>query len=100
MATETNITKGIQKYLKSREGWWGIKVWGSVMTQAGVPDIVGCYRGVFVGFEVKTPVGTVSRIQEHCHTLIQKANGWVFVVHNKGEVADALEMIDEGLAPA
>lgn len=37
-----------------KEGWW-VKLHGGPMQRAGLPDIVGCYKGRFVAFEVKVP---------------------------------------------
>jgi len=41
----------------------------------GVPDILGCYRGRFIGIEVKTPKGTQSKPQKTFETLLGDAQG-------------------------
>lgn len=52
--TETQLTAKILKALRKRGGFW-FKVHGNAFQMAGIPDILGCYRGRFVGLEVKLP---------------------------------------------
>jgi hypothetical protein len=40
------------------------KIHGNQFQHAGIPDIVGAIEGVFVGIEVKTESGRLSKIQE------------------------------------
>lgn len=52
---ETKIVNKILKYLREDwSGWW-VKIHGGIYQVGGLPDIVGCYRGRFFAFEVKTP---------------------------------------------
>lgn len=89
---ESAITAEIQKYLKKLPDWWGFKVQGGGAQLKGVPDIIGCYRGFFVGFEVKRPVvGQVSEIQKHRIEQIRAAGGHAFVVYGLDDVKKALE---------
>jgi Holliday junction resolvase len=91
---ENTITAGIQRYLGRLPDWWGFKVQGSGSQMRGVPDIVGCYRGLFVGFEVKRPiVGRVSELQKHRIEQIKSAGGQAFVVYSVEDVKQALDML-------
>lgn len=89
---ESTITAEIQRYLNKLPDWWGFKVQGGGSQMRGVPDIVGCYRGLFVGFEVKRPkVGKVSALQAHRIEQIQSAKGHAFVVYGVEDVKRELQ---------
>lgn len=89
---ESAITAEIQRYLGKLPDWWGFKVQGGGSQMIGVPDIVGCYRGLFVGFEVKRPVvGKISALQAHRIEQIKAAKGHAFVVYGVEDVKQALE---------
>lgn len=89
---ESTITAEIQRYLGKLPDWWGFKVQGGGSQMRGVPDIVGCYRGLFVGFEVKRPVvGKISALQAHRIEQIKAAKGHAFVVYGVEDVKRALE---------
>ena len=55
----------------------------------GLPDIVGCYNGVFFGWELKTSESEARRntgrivLQRHILRLIQRAGGIGEIVHPK-----------------
>lgn len=88
---ESAITGEIQRFLSVTPGWWGFKVQGGGSQMRGVPDIVGCYNGQFVGFEVKRPVvGRLSKLQEHRIEQIKAAKGRAFVVYCVEDVRQAL----------
>lgn len=91
---ESTITAEIQRFLSRLPDWWGFKVQGGGSQMRGVPDIVGCYRGLFVGFEVKRPiVGRVSELQKHRIEQIKSAGGQAFVVYGVEDVKRALDML-------
>lgn len=91
---ESTITAQIQRYLGKLPGWWGFKVQGGGSQMRGVPDIVGCYRGLFVAFEVKRPVvGKLSELQKHRIEQIKSAKGNVYVVYSVEDVKKALDML-------
>lgn len=87
---ETRIQRGIQAWLKA-EGVFVFKVHGSEFMPAGLPDLVCCVKGRFVGIEVKTPDGEVSAIQSFRHRAIREAGGTVIVATCVGDVRDALQ---------
>lgn len=61
---------------------------------AGLPDIIGCYKGRFVAFETKNPEkrSNTSVRQDYVHGLIKKAGGLVAVIVTPEE---AIELLDE-----
>ena len=74
MATEQQTQKKIIAYLES-QGCYVVKVISA--SKSGVPDIIGCYEGVFFGIEVKThPTrNNVSKLQEYNLDQIVKCGG-------------------------
>ena len=80
MAAEKVFENKLKKYLKSK-GAWVLKYWGgSVYTQAGVPDLLVCYKGKFIGIEVKAETGHASELQLNTIEQIKKAGGIAFVL--------------------
>jgi len=71
---EQDIQREITKLLEA-EGCYVVKVVSA--TRAGVPDILGCYEGMFFGIEVKKPntMNTVSKLQEYNLDKIRLAGG-------------------------
>lgn len=54
---------------------------GSQFTKAGVPDILACINGYFVGIEVKAQHGKPSELQLYNIDKIRKAGGFAFVLY-------------------
>jgi len=78
--TEADLTRKLIKYLKS-QGAYAVKIHGNMYT-AGLPDIVGCYNGVFLGLEVKKPgrVNTLTKLQAKTLDDISDSGGVACVV--------------------
>jgi len=62
---ESAIVTKILKHLNATPFCKGIKLPGGPYLEVGTPDIVFSYHGWCGFIEVKTPTGTVSKIQEH-----------------------------------
>ncbi|PHV72170.1 nuclease [Sporanaerobium hydrogeniformans] len=92
---ESNIQKDILKYLKSRNDCWFFKAHsGSSYSSKGTPDIIGHYRGLFVGFEVKRPkVGVLSDLQANTIRKINTTGGRAYIVTSVEEVKEILENV-------
>lgn len=81
IAAEKNFENKIKKYLESR-GAWFVKYWaGAQYTKSGIPDILACINGYFVGIEVKAPNGTPSELQLYNIHAINVAGGFAFVLY-------------------
>lgn len=76
---ENNITKRIKDFLKSKD-IWHVKYFANAYTSVGIPDILACVKGHFVGIEVKTDVGRLSEIQKYQADKIIKSGGSWFCV--------------------
>lgn len=82
--TEAEFQKQVQEFLR-RQGVWYVKYWGGgQFTKAGVPDLLCCVNGRFVGIELKTETGKVSKLQEYHITKIQESGGQAFALRPSG----------------
>lgn len=88
---EKTTTNQILKYLKSLPECFCFKQHGGLYGTSGIPDIIVCYKGKFVAFEVKTEKGKLSKLQEITIEKIQKANGMAFKVTSLEEVKEILK---------
>lgn len=91
---ESRLSRDIQNALRG-EGAFCFKVWGNDHTMAGLPDIVVCVDGKFLGLEVKLPESRrdVSKIQRLRHAQIEEAGGVVRVVCSRSEALAELQKI-------
>ena len=94
MANESAFVVKIKQYLKSR-GAYCEKIWGGGFQSAGIPDVIGCYRGRFIGIKAKVGNNKPSEIQKAKIKMIQKAGGYASVVWSLEEVEKLLNEIDE-----
>lgn len=63
----------------------------------GFPDIILCYRGTFVGLEVKTDAGKQSKEQVWNERKIKENKGYYFIVRSLDDVKEVLEKLNEVL---
>lgn len=91
MAAEKNFENGVKRWFHSmgiypagqREdkmivpqvGWY-LKVWGGGFQKSGIPDILICIGGVFIGCEVKAPDGRPSHLQIQNLKQIDRSGGY------------------------
>ena len=57
---------------------------------ASVPDVICCLDGRFFAFEVKTPEGRLTKLQENTIHKIKVAGGHAYVVRSVADVKDIL----------
>jgi Holliday junction resolvase len=90
---EQDIQKKIVKHLE-KQGAYTVKVISA--SKAGVPDVLVCYKGVFIGVEVKTPktIKNVSKLQAFNITKIQEAGGIAGIASCIEEADALLKLVD------
>lgn len=71
---ETQYTKKVNDLLKSRGAYFE-KIWGGGMQSAGIPDILVCYKGIFIGLELKVGNNKPSELQKAKVQMIRNAGG-------------------------
>ena len=78
---ESKLSRKIMDALRA-EGYFCFKVHGSENMMAGLPDIIVCADGYFIGLETKLPSTreNVSPRQAYVHSLIENASGVAAVV--------------------
>ena len=83
MAAEKIFENKVKAFLK-KEGAWFLKYWaGSEFTKAGIPDILACVNGIFMGIEIKAPTGKPSKLQLYTIDEIKLAGGVALVLYPK-----------------
>ena len=65
-------------------GGWQVKFFANKYTRVGIPDILACINGHFVGIEVKSDKGSPSELQLHNVRAIRRAGGFAFVLYPSG----------------
>ena len=90
---EKTITNQILKHLKSLPECFAFKEHGGLYGTSGIPDIIVCYKGKFVAFEVKTENGKLSKLQEVTIRKIQSAQGLALNVTSLDEVKTILKEV-------
>ena len=83
MAQEKNFENHVKSFLKYT-GAWFVKYWGGgEFTKAGVPDILACVNGYFLGIELKAPRGRPSDLQLYHLRQIDEAGGFGILLYPK-----------------
>ena len=83
MAAEKNFENKVKKFLKDK-GAWVLKYWGgAAYTKSGIPDLLVCFNGWFLGIELKAPKGRPSDLQLYNLRQIEKAGGIGILLYPK-----------------
>ncbi len=83
---EKDLSTRILSYLKTVPKCFAWKEHGGMYGTSGIPDIIACIDGRFYAFEVKTPEGRLSRLQDATIHKILACGGAASVVRSVGEV--------------
>lgn len=92
---EKDIVAAIKKYLASLGSdifFW--KEWGGPYGTSGVPDIICCYKGRFLGLEVKLPTGRLTELQKRAIRKINGAGGVACRVESVEDVKHVIEQVN------
>lgn len=83
MAAEKNYENRVKKFLEV-QGCWFLKYWGgAAYTKAGIPDLLVCCNGKFLGVELKAPNGRPSDLQLYNLRKIRSAGGFGCLLYPK-----------------
>lgn len=81
MAQEKNFENRVKAFLKAEECYY-LKYWGGgQFTKAGVPDILCCCNGHFLGIELKAQNGKPSELQLYNLRQIEKSGGYGILLY-------------------
>lgn len=101
MAEEKNFENKVKKFLKDK-GAWVLKYWGgAAFTKSGIPDLLVCFKGWFLGIELKSNTGKPSDLQRYHLREIEKAGGSSFVLYPKdfNQFKEFIEHLEAGGCP-
>ncbi len=83
MAAEKQFENRVKKYLEERNDWY-LKYWGGGgFTRSGVPDLLVCDKGAFMGIEIKANNGSPSLLQLEHLSMIRNAGGYGILLYPK-----------------
>ena len=94
---ERDIIIAIKIYLTSLGSdvfFW--KEHGGPYGTSGIPDIICCYKGRFLGLEVKLPRGKLTALQKRALEKINAAGGIARRVESVDDVKAVIEWIERG----
>lgn len=91
---EKEIVAAIMRYLKTVPLCFAWKEHGGMYGTAGLPDIICCIHGRFVAFEVKTPSGKLTKLQDITIQKIKAAKGEAHKVSSVEDVKAILEALE------
>lgn len=89
---ESEFQFDVKKYIESKGGYV-VKIHVSSYESQGEPDLVCCFNGRFVAFELKKDDGKPSKLQLYKIKKIQQAGGIAKVVDNMKEIEETLNEI-------
>lgn len=98
MGQEKTFENKIKKFIEDNGGWQ-VKFFANRMTKTGIPDILACVNGYFVGIEVKAQNGHPSALQLHHCSEIRKAGGFSFVVYPSAydQLKEVIKNLNQGI---
>lgn len=98
MTPEAKVKKKVVDVIKKNSAYYFFPATGGY-GRSGVPDIVCCYRGVFVAIECKAGNNRPTGLQELEMAKIRSAQGFVLVVNedNIADVQAVFTTIDKGI---
>jgi Holliday junction resolvase len=79
-ATPEKLVKDKVKKMLDSLGIYHFSPPGMGLGRAGIPDLVCCYNGKFLGIECKAGKGKTTALQERELDAIRAAGGFAFVV--------------------
>lgn len=93
--SETNYQKKIKQLLDER-GCYHEVIWGGGFQASGIPDILGVYRGIYLGLELKVGNNKPSPLQLAKVKLIRRSGGIGAILWDNIEpLEQILDSIDE-----
>ena len=93
---ERDIVAAIKKYLASLgSDVFFFKEHGGPYGTSGVPDIICCYKGRFLGLEVKLPGGRLTELQKRALDKINRAGGIARRVESVDDVRAVIRLADD-----
>jgi hypothetical protein len=95
---EGRVKDAIKRQLKAMGAWYFMPV-SNGMGQVGIPDIIICYRGLFVAIEAKAPGkrNAVTENQKRVMEAIRTAHGYAWVCDDAADIPMLFNALDISL---
>jgi Holliday junction resolvase len=99
MTPEGKVKAAIKGYLRTLPNCWFFMPATHGYGVNGVPDIVGCYKGVFFAIECKAPgkLRQLTALQAMQIREINHAHGWAIAADTLQHVEELFRLIDISL---
>lgn len=99
---EARVKDVIKAWLRQQASCWFFMPAAHGYGVNGIPDIVGCYRGLFFAIEVKAPgrLKQVTPLQAMQIREINGAQGWACAADSLEPVHELFQLMDEVLGVA
>ena len=92
---ERDIVAAIKRYLRTLgEDVFFWKEHGGALGTSGIPDIICCYKGRFLGLEAKLPGGRLTALQKQALEKINRAGGIARRVESVDDVKAVIAQAD------
>lgn len=78
--TEKQFENKVKAFLNDQNAWY-VKTWSNGIQRKGIPDIIACVNGYFVGIELKAESGKPSELQKWNIEQIRKSGGIAGVLY-------------------
>jgi Holliday junction resolvase len=91
MTPEAKVKKQVKKILDGF-GCYHFYAFTGGYGRSGVPDIIACYKGRFIGIECKAGKGKTTALQDLNITQIRKNQGLAIVV-NEGNIDELVQLL-------
>lgn len=97
--TEKQFEKKVKAFLDEQGVWW-LKTWSNGIQREGVPDLLICCNGYFLGVELKNETGHPSALQLWNIDQIRKAGGIAIVLYPDqfDEFKEFIEEMNDGIS--
>lgn len=99
MMLERDVVAAIRRYLISLGAdmfFW--KEHGGPYGTSGIPDIICCYKGRYIGMECKLPGGRLTELQKRAIAKINRAGGVARRVESVADVQAIIQQLEKELA--
>lgn len=80
MGAEKQFENKVKQFLKSKN-CWVLKTWSNGVQREGVPDLLVCCNGHFIGIELKAEHGHPTDLQKWNIRQIRYAGGLAFTLY-------------------
>ena len=89
---ESATQKKVIEWIRS-EGQYVVNIHGHEMQERGIPDLLCCWDGLFIGIELKEPGEEPDAIQQYHLNNIASANGYAMIAHSLEDVQEGIQHI-------